>query len=497
MPGRLLDRVTALFRRKPQTLREASGPVSRVRAAPRDAAREAEMDARPDTFVLTRIIGNDLVPRHAEGQSLANLRFILDHEPPLEGCEKRFVVNRILDDATRETVVAELTARGAGFTVIPFDWGDFARTGYDFAPFAPGFFQSPEFVGELDEERQRALVRTYAPKNRYLMNNNGARNAALADGRGRAKWVLPWDGNCFVTEGAWAEIRAAIAAAKGARYLIVPMARITDNALLLEAGFRPEAAEEPQVVFRADAEEAFDDRQVYGRRPKVELFCRLGVEGPWDQLAARSVGCAAAPGVARGASGGEGRLGRAALLRTGEGRDGGYGRVPQARAAARGRDHADDRPGGRAVPAEAGVRGGGAGALRSGADCGRRGEPRVAGGGGGAGGGGAGAAAVLGARQDDGGAERRSARLLASGALLVARSAQGGRVALCEEGRGAGAGHAALRGGARGVRPHAAPVAVRGHDASGDGLAGHGGGAVPGAGARGTSGRGSAIRRRG
>jgi hypothetical protein len=115
------------------------------------------------------------------------------------------------------------------------------------------------------------------------MNNNGARNFALADGRGAAKWVLPWDGNCFVTGAAWTEIRAAVAAARDRRYLIVPMARVTDNARLLEPGFRPEAAEEPQVVFRSDAEEAFDDRQVYGRRPKVELFCRLGVEGPWDK----------------------------------------------------------------------------------------------------------------------------------------------------------------------------------------------------------------------
>jgi hypothetical protein len=282
MPNRLLDRITALFSRKPPTLRQASGGASRVRPAPRDAAHEAAMDARPDTFLLTRIIGNDLVPRHAEGQSLANLRFILDHEPPLESCEKRFVVNRILDDAAREAVVAELEARGQAFTVIPFDWDAFARTGYDFAPFAPGFFQSPAFAAVSEEERQRALVRTYVPKNFCVMNSNGSRNLALADGRGRAKWVLPWDGNCFVTEAAWEEIRTAIAAARDARYLIVPMARITDNAQLLEPGFRPEAMEEPQVIFRADAEEAFDDRQVYGRRPKVELFCRLGVEGPWD-----------------------------------------------------------------------------------------------------------------------------------------------------------------------------------------------------------------------
>ena len=38
------------------------------------------------------------------------------------------------------------------------------------------------------------------------MNNNGARNAALREGRRRAKWVLPWDGNCFVTEEGWAEL---------------------------------------------------------------------------------------------------------------------------------------------------------------------------------------------------------------------------------------------------------------------------------------------------
>ncbi len=283
MPS-LIKRFAGLFKRKrAPTLREASGAASRVRPARRDPAHEAAMDAMPDTFVLLRIIGNDLVPRHAEGQSLANLRFILDHEPPFEGCEKRFVVNRIFDEATEAAILAELRARGQVFTHLPFDRGAFARTGYDFAPFAPGFFQSPAFAALTEEEKQRADVRTYVPKNLCVMNNNGARNRALTEGRGAAKWVLPWDGNCFVTEDAWAQIRAAVAAARDRRYLIVPMARITDNARLLDPGFRPEAEEEPQVIFRSDAEEIFDERQVYGRRPKVELFCRLGVEGPWDK----------------------------------------------------------------------------------------------------------------------------------------------------------------------------------------------------------------------
>jgi hypothetical protein len=142
MPTRLLDRLSGILSRKPPTLRQASGGARRVREARRDPAGEAAMDARADTFVLTRIIGNDLVPRHAEGQSLANLRFILDHEPPLDACEKRFVVNRIFDSAMREAIVGELEARGQTYAVIPFDWEAFGRTGYDHAPFEPGWFQS-------------------------------------------------------------------------------------------------------------------------------------------------------------------------------------------------------------------------------------------------------------------------------------------------------------------------------------------------------------------
>ena len=60
------------------------------------------------------------------------------------------------------------------------------------------------------------------------------------------------------------------------------MTRVTSNQLLLEPSFKPDTSDEPQIIFRKDALEDFDEAYCYGRRPKVELFWRLGVAGKWD-----------------------------------------------------------------------------------------------------------------------------------------------------------------------------------------------------------------------
>ena len=122
------------------------------------------------------------------------------------------------------------------------------------------------------------------------MNNNGARNFALRDGRGRARWVFPWDGNCFLTEKAIARIRTLVKEYNSARYLMVPMVRMLTNTLLLDSSFEPgphnghEANEEPQIIFRCDAKEEFNENMRYGRMPKVELLKRLSHPGPWDNI---------------------------------------------------------------------------------------------------------------------------------------------------------------------------------------------------------------------
>ncbi|MCC5859610.1 MAG: alginate lyase family protein [Ectothiorhodospiraceae bacterium] len=267
--------------------------ASRTRVPVERPSARGRVDPRPigastggiagHRFILYRIIGNDLVPRHRQGQSRENLRFILEHEPELEGCEKRFVVNRIVDPAEEAAILELLEAAGAPYVHLPFRLDEYARRDWDvmgvpvdYAPHTPRF-------GRLTEAQQgRVMARLYRHKNNYAINNNGARNAALDDGAGRADWVMPWDGNCFLTAAAWAEIRSGVLERPELPYWVVPMARVTDNGDLLHSGFRPAAEEEPQLLFRSDASLRFDERFFYGRRPKVELLWRLGVPGKWN-----------------------------------------------------------------------------------------------------------------------------------------------------------------------------------------------------------------------
>ena len=250
--------------------------------------RDRGLDRLPDSFALIRVVGNDLPPRHALGQMRANLQFILEHEPKLPDCETMWIVNRIVDPAEEAAIIALLERHGQSYQRLPFSFEDYARIPWD--------LDGPPWRGGLLSRQARSLLtHTLAPqlrvrlsKNNYVMNNNGARNAALELGRGRAKWVLPWDGNCFLTERAWTELRDAVLAQPHLKYFIVPMARIRSNLDVLQPGFRPTASDEPQVLFRRDAGETFDLAYAYGRRPKVELFWRLGVPGPWDSWQAQS-----------------------------------------------------------------------------------------------------------------------------------------------------------------------------------------------------------------
>jgi hypothetical protein len=133
-----------------------------------------------------------------------------------------------------------------------------------------------------EDEQDRVGARLYRHKNNYVMNNNGARNAALRQGRSLAKWVMPWDGNCFLTEGAFEELREAVRRRPWIPYVLVRMVRLKKNEDVFKTNGWSEALEEPQVMFRRDAAMSFDPAFPYGRRPKVELLWRLGVPGPWD-----------------------------------------------------------------------------------------------------------------------------------------------------------------------------------------------------------------------
>jgi len=226
-------------------------------------------------FILFRVLGNDLPPRHTKGQTLRNLRFILEHEPELIGCEKRWVLNRIVDPALEREIIELLMEAGLSFLHIPFSYDEYAS------------LPKKEPCGRSrlwTSGRRRSRLQLHARRARlaYATNVNGARNEAIQDGHRSAEWVLPWDGNCYVTAAAWNQILVATARST-AHYLVVPMARMARNADALSGSTPPLAGEEPQLGFRRTSTARFSPTQNYGRRDKVELLWRLGVAGPWDE----------------------------------------------------------------------------------------------------------------------------------------------------------------------------------------------------------------------
>ncbi|GAA6036583.1 hypothetical protein JCM8097_001237 [Rhodosporidiobolus ruineniae] len=343
-----------------------------------------------DTLVLYRILGNDLPPRHSPGQTLRNLRFLLQHEsdfsvlPPLGPhgvhhshlygsgshvksahtqmgglrVDKYFVLNRIAEPEMVSAIVGLLhlySVPDSRILIIPFEWSEYQRrefrwdggvdasTGWSigdgpqlqqsfgkkvWTP-APDQWTTPSDLSILLEEadgdearaaaakkkksetlgRLRALDFTYHEKNLYAMNNNGGRNFALQHGRSlpNARWILPLDGNSFFTPAAmYSIVRTLSITGEGAaasRYVIIPMARLLDNnqvrknnsvslvpldaveegaSAIVESEIHhrpahaPETPEEPQIGFRYDSTETFQEAMRYGRRSKLEFLWRLG-----------------------------------------------------------------------------------------------------------------------------------------------------------------------------------------------------------------------------
>ncbi|WP_444897796.1 alginate lyase family protein [Microbulbifer sp. SSSA005] len=238
------------------------------------------------TFILYRIIGNDLAPRHSVGQSRKNLEFILKHESVLDNCKKVFILNRIVDPNEEAAIIKLLDDHQQTFIRIPFSWDDYRKVEWNILDhpiiYAPYKLKGLRLRQDLATQAELSL---YRYKNNYVMNNNGARNLALQDGKSKADWILPWDGNCFVTPKAWQAIKQQVLHNNAYPYHVIPMTRLLDNQSILCENFKPTPTEEPQIVFRSDSREIFDSRYCYGRRPKVELLWRLGVSGKWDEWA--------------------------------------------------------------------------------------------------------------------------------------------------------------------------------------------------------------------
>lgn len=249
--------------------------------ASRLSAEPTYLDRRP-TVSLCRIIGNDLFPRHERGQALANLRTILREESNPAGWRKLFVLNRIVDSSVVEEAAALILEAGHAVEVIPFESATYRVLRYRPEIFGGiAYFGSQHFLAKDPFCQDRERIWACAEKIRYLMNINGARNVALARGRTSADWTMVLDGSCIVPDRVFDSLQQQISSSPDVPYLIIPMRRLPAGVNLAAADITPTTKEEPQIAFRSDALEQFDEAYPYGVRDKTSLLNRLGVPGPW------------------------------------------------------------------------------------------------------------------------------------------------------------------------------------------------------------------------
>lgn len=238
----------------------------------------------PHRYALLRILGNDLPGRHSRNQTLESLAFTLANESDFEGCLKLWVLNRIADETAKQQFIDLLLAHGKKYIDIPYDASQLAAAPACFEDLPRDDFKLTSAFDALSErDKLLADYAIFRHKNNYLINNNGARNHAIEHGRRLADWVFPWDGNCFLSDQAWAAVTASLARRPDLPYHIVPMERLLGNAAALRSDHVPDPKDEPQIVFRSDAPLRFDEELAYGLRPKVDALKRLGVPGVWDK----------------------------------------------------------------------------------------------------------------------------------------------------------------------------------------------------------------------
>lgn len=237
-----------------------------------------------DRFALVRIVGNDLTGRHDTEQSIENTKFILENEPAFDNCEKVWILNRIVDEKMERRLSLMLEDAGRRVIRIPFVADEYSAVSNDDA-FVSADFMKSDALKALDHETQlRAMMAFYRPKMLYIMNVNAARNVAIEALRHEADWIMPWDGNCFLTAAGWADLAGSVLRNQMFDYHAVPMVRVVRNDEVLAGGLGSRATEEPQLVFSRTAQERFDPAVPYARRNKVELLFRLGIFGPEKKL---------------------------------------------------------------------------------------------------------------------------------------------------------------------------------------------------------------------
>lgn len=198
---------------------------------------------RPTRFILYRLIGNDMPPLQRTGQLLWNTVYALEHEAQFPDCQKRWVLNKIVNQTIKAALLEVLNKHGYGSQDIVDIKIDLSKL-------------------------ESANATTWE---RSVITQNAGRNAAIEDGvRAGSRWLLVFDGNQFLTNEGWQGIVASAdrAEIRGLKYFKVPMYRlrkIQDPSWLNNSAVYASLRDyvpvkgESQIVLRGDALARFDE----------------------------------------------------------------------------------------------------------------------------------------------------------------------------------------------------------------------------------------------
>jgi hypothetical protein len=145
-------------------------------------------------YALVRILGNDLWPRHETGQTLRNLKYILENEADFDHCTKFFALNKILDSKKAHDIKKLLDSHGYEYWEDHIEWDN------------------------LDSDPMGALIGLNAVRNRAIRKYLDR----------KFEVVLPLDGNCFFSKQGWSKFESLAYHSPRDGYFAIPMQRCKD-----------------------------------------------------------------------------------------------------------------------------------------------------------------------------------------------------------------------------------------------------------------------------
>jgi len=234
-----------------------------------------------------KIIGNNHFESQSHEQVFENLVRIFEEEESFDNVDKYYLLNRIANLKLYNRIKGYLDSKKANYLEIIFDLEEFSKTGYDLKNIPDPSIWFNEF-----DSWNRLVMNTEIreSKNRYLINNNGARNFAIKHGKKKYKWIMPWDSSCFINKDEFNKLKGSFEQPGNNKYIITPVEIVIDTSFISKDSKITNAIEEPQISFRNDATEVFNEEMVCGDQSKVELLNRLGVENKWDSYTKSNLG---------------------------------------------------------------------------------------------------------------------------------------------------------------------------------------------------------------